>query len=124
MSIVRQGDVLLIPVQSIPDGCKDVPLENGRIVLMHGEATGHAHAISDFVDMDARSHRTTAKIIDMAKARARLLAAPDGNRYLEVKRPVNLKHEEHSPIGLPPGLYQIPVQVEWTTERMVRQVAD
>ena len=42
----RQGDVLLIAVEQAPDGCTRVPDEAGRFVLAHGEATGHAHAIS------------------------------------------------------------------------------
>jgi hypothetical protein len=41
-SIIRQGDVLLVPISAIPPGCTDVALEGGGIVLMHGEVTGRA----------------------------------------------------------------------------------
>jgi hypothetical protein len=41
----RQGDVLIIPVYSVPGNLAPVARENGRIVLADGEATGHAHAI-------------------------------------------------------------------------------
>jgi len=43
----RQGDVLLRRVEHIPENVTPVPRENGRIILAHGEATGHAHAILD-----------------------------------------------------------------------------
>lgn len=41
----RQGDVLIERIDSVPDDAQPVPLEDGRIVLAHGEVTGHAHAI-------------------------------------------------------------------------------
>ena len=42
----RQGDILFIPVDSIPDGVKPVERDSrGRIVLAEGERTGHAHCI-------------------------------------------------------------------------------
>jgi hypothetical protein len=41
----RQGDILLVPVKDLPDGLKEVPRQNGRIVLAEGEVTGHFHAI-------------------------------------------------------------------------------
>ena len=44
---IRQGDVLLVPVASLPAGCVEVPNDKGRIVLAYGEVTGHAHAIAD-----------------------------------------------------------------------------
>lgn len=43
MQIYRQGDVMLICVKSAARG-KDVR-ENGRIILAHGEVTGHAHEV-------------------------------------------------------------------------------
>jgi hypothetical protein len=44
-------------------------------------------------------------------------------RYLEVKLPVTLRHEEHTAHVIPKGLYELPVQMEHTAERM-RQVRD
>jgi hypothetical protein len=37
----RQGDVLIIPVAGIPDDSEPIARENGRIILAHGEVTGH-----------------------------------------------------------------------------------
>src|SRR5258708_19796990 len=44
-SLYRQGDVLIIPVEWIPEKLDPVDRENGRVVLAHGEVTGHAPAI-------------------------------------------------------------------------------
>lgn len=41
----RQGDVLVERVSKTPATLTEIPREAGRIVLAHGEATGHAHAL-------------------------------------------------------------------------------
>jgi hypothetical protein len=129
--IIRQGDVLLTPVAALPEGCAEVPLDKGRIVLAYGEVTGHAHAIADH-GQPVREHDTeanptaAAEIAEAAIARikARLLVAPGGQRYLEVREPVNLRHEEHTAHTIPPGIYQLPTQVEYVAPELTRQVAD
>jgi len=92
----RQGDVLLVPVPEIPADATPGRREQGRIVLAHGEATGHAHAIAD----------PDAEILE------------DGAiRYLRVgDRGAALTHEEHGPIQLPPGTYRVVIQREYTPE--------
>ncbi len=92
----RQGDVLLIPVRSGEVG-EEIPRdEQARIVLAHGEATGHAHAIHD----------------PGAVLRASLGA--DDERFLQVTAGmVTLRHEEHSPINLRKGLYRVVRQREY-----------
>jgi hypothetical protein len=60
MTIFRQGDLLTVAVRQLPKGCVAVPREHGKIMLAHGEATGHAHAIADVppdVANGARSNR-------------------------------------------------------------------
>lgn len=118
--ILRQGDVLLVPVSRIPDGCKEVPLDKGRIVLAFGEVTGHAHAIADWNG----AGKIAKDAIGLAGRRARLVIADNGTRYLEVAKPVHLLHEEHTAHEIAPGFYEIPVQVEHTAERRIQRVAD
>jgi hypothetical protein len=89
---VRQGDVLLVPVDEVPDGARPRGRVDGRVVLAEGEVTGHAHAI-----------RSTG---------ATLLGAGD-ERYLRVTTPVTLDHEEHSPIEVAPGTYRVVIQREY-----------
>jgi hypothetical protein len=45
---IRQGDVLIVAAPHISGkipNAKEEPREDGRVVLAHGEATGHAHVI-------------------------------------------------------------------------------
>lgn len=93
-------------------------------MLAYGEVTGHAHAIYDHISITDES---TSEIADAAiareKAKARLVVAPDGNRYLEVMETVNLKHEEHTAHEIKPGFYHLPTQMEYEPSEL-RRVAD
>lgn len=98
----RQGDVLIVKRDSIPKG-KEVPRDNGRVILAYGEVTGHAHAI----------HSQAAKMIE----------AENGERYMSFMEAVELVHEEHDTIALPPGSYQVIQQREYSPEE-IRNVRD
>jgi len=103
--IYRQGDVLLRAVAAIPQGAKDVTPE-GRIVLAYGEVTGHAHAIDD------APPAVKPKLWDAG-----------AERFLQVVETTSLKHEEHAPVEIAPGNYQVINQVEYAPEE-IRRVAD
>lgn len=120
---LRQGDVQLQPVAALPHGCKELPPEGNRIVLAHGEVTGHAHAIYDHIATPGAADEIAEAAIERAKSKARLWAAPDGSRYLEVTEAVTLRHEEHTAHTLHPGVYHLPTQVEYTPSEL-RRVAD
>lgn len=118
---IRQGDVQLQQVAKLPDGCTEVLTDNGRrIVLAYGEATGHAHAISDHIDHSQPADEITENAIARAQAKARLLVAPNGERYLDVTRTVTLRHEEHDAHILAPGVYRLPRQMEYTPAALHR----
>ena len=68
---------MIVPTGSIPKGLKAVPRENGRVVLAHGEVTGHAHAVvdvaagllaADLADLDNRFLRIDAETASMVEA--------------------------------------------------------
>jgi flavin-binding protein dodecin len=124
---IRQGDVLIQQVVALPTCCTEQPTEGNRIVLAYGEVTGHAHAIYDHINLAPMSPAAADEIAENAIARAqskaRLLVAPDGNRYLQVTETVTLKHEEHTQHIVPPGIYHLPTQVEYSPSEL-RQVAD
>lgn len=104
---VRQGDVFLDPVapKSLPKGLRPVARDSrGRLVLAEGEVTGHAHAI---LDADAVLYEAAGVV----------------ERYLEVKSPVTLRHEEHGAITLVPGWYVQRPQWEYD-EAEERRVLD
>lgn len=100
----RQGDVLIIPVDELPTNAKPATRENGRVILAHGEATGHAHAI---MDSDVELYET----------------ADTADRWLRVRSVATVIHDEHAPIALPKGNYIVRRQVEYTPGA-IRQVAD
>lgn len=93
--MIRQGDVLLIKVAEIPESAKPVKRDNGRLVLAHGEATGHAH------------------VIDSPPEEAVLLTDKENRRFLNLVRDSVLKHEEHTNLHVPAGKYQQIPQREW-----------
>lgn len=102
----RQGDVLVRPLRS---GEKitgaEVPRDNGRVVLAHGEATGHAHALGG---------QNVVMFRDAKAGRAYLRIVGEGGA---------LVHEEHTAHNLPPGDYEVVRQVEYD-EGEARRVAD
>lgn len=89
----RQGDVFLIEVSEDPKG-KEVERINDEIVLAYGEATGHHHHIPN--------------------KGAVLYAVNENLRILKVEEEVELRHEEHEAIKLPPGNFQVIQQRENT----------
>ena len=102
----RQGDVLIIPVAKLPANLENVDRENGRIVLAHGEVTGHAHAIKDQRAALFRDPKLAAIVM-----------------HVTGDAPVALEHEEHSTIQVPPGDYRVIRQREYSPEE-IRNVAD
>jgi hypothetical protein len=107
---VRQGDVFLELIEdasSVEVG-ERVPREGGAVVLAHGEATGHMHRITD-----------AGAALFFGKDKA-----ANADRFLRVLQPVSLRHDEHAPIDLVPGLYRVRRQREWTDEMEPRVVAD
>jgi hypothetical protein len=91
----RQGDVFLIRVGSVPMGAAKEKSKDPDIILAHGEATGHAHRIS---------------------AEAVTSYRWQGDRLIEVTRESDLLHEEHEAIKLPPGVYKVVIQREYTPD--------
>lgn len=101
MDVYRQGDVLLIQVQRLPDDV-EAEIDPNRLILAYGEATGHAHRISG---PGAGLFQGTA------------------GRFLRLTQPADLVHPEHGTILLKPGTYRVVQQKEYTPEA-IRPVAD
>lgn len=104
----RQGDVFIHTPKSVPTKLVEVAPDPRGVVLAEGEATGHHHRIGP-------SFRNAV-----------LLRTEDGLRsFLRVTGgvPASLKHEEHAPISIPPGLHEVYIQREYQPDG-VRQVVD
>ena len=98
----RQGDVLITEIDGHTEGFSPVPRENDRVVLAHGEATGHAHAIA---------------------SREATLYERGEERRLLMRRGASLAHEEHREIPLRPRVHDITRQEEYV-EGEIQRVAD
>lgn len=98
----RQGDVFIERIDRVPqEAVKQQPGE--RVILAHGEVTGHAHEIAcDAADAWKQGVDTVAVV---------------------VKSPTKVTHQEHGPIPLRRGTFQITRQREYSPEE-VRRVAD
>lgn len=81
MEYFQQGDVLIKKIDEMPKKVKKLK----TTVIAEGEATGHAHRI----------------IGDGS------LYVLGQTMFLQAKAEVELKHEEHDPIKIPPGVYAI-----------------
>jgi hypothetical protein len=97
MQPIRQGDVILLPVQQI-EGQK-----LSHLTLAEGEVTGHLHRISE------------------GEAE---LSEKDGTLYLRVlSETALLTHEEHHAIAIPQGNWMVKIQREYEPQGW-RYVAD
>lgn len=101
----RQGDVFLMESEPATGG-ESLPRDGDRIVLAHGEATGHAHAIS-------------------APPSAAVLFGPGVglDRHLRLTERAPLEHDEHEVIWVPAGDYTVRRQREHRRGEL-RTVAD
>lgn len=98
----QQGDVLLRKIESIPAGDRK-SLGRKRLVLAHGES-GHSHVIEDD---DATLEQIGERMI------------------LTLTKKATVTHEEHGPITLSPGIWEIGRVREFDYfQQMARQVVD
>lgn len=97
----RQGDVLLIPVNEIPNNL----VKTKKVTLALGEVTGHHHTIFDGAVGFADDEQALAQFIEVTGKGA------------------DLTHQEHETISIPAGKYRSVIQSEYTPEA-IRNVAD
>ena len=102
-STFQQGDVLGRKLNEMPTGEQKI-LSRKRLVLAEGEHTGHAHVIED----------DEAELIQIGE---RML--------LKLTKAATVKHEEHGPITLSPGIWEIGrvQEYDWFA-KLTRQVMD
>ena len=89
MHAFRQGDVVLVEVQSMP--ARATALDHR--ILAKGEVTGHQHQVTEG-DATLYEH--------------------EGTLFLRVESETAvLTHEEHEPIMLPKGTFRVSIQREY-----------
>ena len=100
-TLARQGDVLIRRIDGLPKK-NTVVRVNG--VLAYGEVTGHSHRVDNL---------TRAEVLEIAD-----------RLYLRVgEEGVRIVHDEHSPLSLPAGDYEVTTQREYAPGE-IRNVAD
>lgn len=87
----RQGDVLLVKVERLPqgDGREEAPI-NGRHILAYGEVTGHHHAVVSAPDVALPKLKWFGQ-----------------QRYLVADAPFEVVHEEHDAHPFEAGVYEV-----------------
>jgi hypothetical protein len=101
-STAQQGDVLCRKLKSMPEGEQKI-IARKRLIVAHGES-GHSHVVED----------DEAELIQIGE---RML--------LSLTRKAMLVHEEHKPITLTPGIWEIGRVREYDYfQQMERQVID
>lgn len=130
-AMVRQGDVLVTPVREpVADedvGALDRESSEARIVLAHGEATGHAHAFYPAQDVAERVTQKVEKpvqLFDLRNAERYSGSTLPEQKLLRLRARALLRHEEHSSISLPPGDYVAVRQHEYDDSEELRRVSD
>lgn len=109
--LIRQGDVLVRPARKRARKGQVVE-DRGRVILAYGEVTGHAHEVVAAVNDPS-----------IGVVASQLFEEPDGRRFLFVDRPCMLMHQEHGPIALAPGCFEVIRQREYSPGE-IRRVAD
>src|SRR5262249_35720585 len=104
--LIRQGDLLLVPVDAI-DQAGQVVRKRTRSehVLAEGEATGHAHVL----------HGTGLRLLEWE--RHGRWGRFESRRYVQVAGPSGLVHREPLPLDVAPGVYEVRRQREYRPGR-------
>lgn len=89
--LIQQGDVLFKSVKDIPTSAKPIKKTQRGYVLAEGEVTGHAHVITEEVD----------------------LWSTDKVKYLKNDSPVEVNHEEHNTVTIPKGTWEVGIVQEY-----------
>ena len=86
--LYQQGDVLIEKVDSkkLPKIKTKKERDGQRMILVLGELTGHAHSTIDDVEV---------------------FVGEDGQTYMKAAKGATITHEQHGPLTVEPGTYQI-----------------
>lgn len=128
----RQGDVIIQRLDSLPQDLKPVAADGGRVVLAHGEVTGHAHCFAateaekftdgsgrEFFDVKGQPLDFTLPLVRRWKNQVMVKHPALGViEFAECDVRVNedqvavvgdfalLRHDEHTAHGIPAGPYK------------------
>lgn len=106
MLVFRQGDVLIRQRKAErPESATPIARDGAAVILAYGEVTGHSHQILE---------RDVTFWLPEGLSGVRILDVPTG---------ATVRHDEHDPIELPAGTYDVFIQTEYSPQEL-RQVLD
>jgi hypothetical protein len=146
MKSIRQGDTMLLAVQALPKDVKEIPPENGRVVIAYGEVTGHAHAFYEtekvklwsanterFLQVISNPKKVEAwKVKNCAGQYQYVAGYTDPQALIEEGWTITALeavdgvvdcHEEHFHPVISPGIYRLPNQMEYSPKEL-KKVSD
>lgn len=100
--LYRQGDILFKRVSKAPSKKNRQYRPDG--VIAEGETTGHMHRVSN---------TKKAEVYEI-----------DGKLMLSTPKGIRILHEEHAPVALPKGNYEVIRQREFSPKGRAIRVAD
>ena len=89
--MIVQGDVFFSKVRAIPQSVTRVSRSERGYIIAKGEATGHAHVIDDDIELYEK----------------------DGVLFVKTENTVEVRHEEHRPVTLDPGIWKVGIVREY-----------
>lgn len=108
---IRQGDVLVQKIASIPKRAKEIAREASQpVVLAYGEKTGHMHRLCE-------KQLCSFTTLDNAEVEFLLLGGSGGTLKHEL---ANGTKAEHNAINLPEGKYELGQQIEYSPKELIR----
>jgi len=89
--MIVQGDVFFVRIQNIPGESKKVTRDERGFIIAEGEATGYAHVIHDDIELYEK----------------------DSVLFIKTEKTVEVRHEEHHPVTLDPGIWKVGIVREY-----------
>jgi hypothetical protein len=108
-----QGDLMIRRIGKLPAGIKQMATEQGAYIVAHSE-TGHHHIIKDRPGV--KVYTTEDPMVSYLEV---IQATDEAEALLEHLR----SHDTHETIAIPPGVFELRRQREYTPEGW-RRVAD
>lgn len=106
VNCAAQGDLYIRRIEKLPENAKPIKAENGRYVVAHSE-TGHDHIIAESANVTL--YTTENPMISYLQ----VIEATDATETL-------IEHlrtfDTHESIAIPPGIFEIRRQREYTPE--------
>jgi hypothetical protein len=109
MKNYRQGDVLFTRIPKLPKGERK---KRGNATVAYGEVTGHSHSL-------ALEDREVAEVLEIGDG----LFVHVTHSGVRIEGGATFVHEEHAPVTLPPGEYEVTIQREYSPSA-IRNVQD